>query len=103
MSATLHYLRPKFPTQIERDIYGDVPNVPRPDDEQIFGIPFPTIYPTKSRAAVSPQTRAIGGDVLRSKRRPRLIRGSVMFALECLAVTAALFVASFVISLVWAS
>lgn len=89
-------LHPKFPTKLEADIYGDMPNIPPPDDEDIYGIPFPSAYPTRSRAASSPNG-ARGGDGLFLSRRPQLIRGSIIFALECLAVTAALFIAARVI------
>lgn len=92
---------PRFPTPIERRLL----DLPLPDDDDGLAIPpFDSLNPFGSRAAPSsPRLAREGGDVLRSKRRPRLIRGSIMFALECLVVTAALFVAAFIISVAGAS
>ena len=98
MANVIYPVRWLEKTPLERDIYGDVPNVPRADDEQIFGIPIPTRYPTKPRA-LSPGAR-VGGDSIRARRRPRLFRGSIILALEILACAAALYVAAFIISAV---
>lgn len=69
MSAVVLY--PKFPTKLEAEIYGDIPNVPPADDEDLR-IPFDSYFPTKSRAhhPNDPAREAASADFSPRWRRP---------------------------------
>lgn len=71
------------------------------DDGLTIPIQFESLNPFGSRAASPPRRSRAGGSVASpSRRSPRLFFGAIIFGVECLAVTSALFIAAFIISAV---
>lgn len=69
------------------------------DDGLTIPIQFESLNPFGSRAASPPRRSRVGGSG-RATRSPRLLFGAIIFGVECLAVTSALFIAAFIISAV---